>query len=73
MREFILYEPRLKALHDEISLMRQHSYSSVSGSAGHLIEGRSVADWATHARELEYGMNGLVDKAEEASQKNGRQ
>ena len=63
----------VKALKDEISLMRQHSDSSVSGSAGHLIEGRSVADWATHARELEYGMSGLVDKAEEASQKNGRQ
>ena len=63
----------VKALNDEISLMRQHSDSPVSGSAGHLIEGRSVADWATHARELEYGMSGLVAKAEEASQKNGRQ
>ena len=63
----------VKTLKDEISLMRQHSDSSVSGSAGHLIEGRSVADWANHARELEDGMNGLVDKAEEASQKYGRQ
>ena len=59
----------VKTLKDEISLMRQHSDSTVSDSAGHLIEGRSVADWANHARELEDGMNGLVDKAEEASQK----
>ena len=29
----------VKALNDEISLMRQHSDSSDSGSAGHLIEG----------------------------------
>ena len=50
----------VKTLKDEISLMRQHSDSTVSDSAGHLIEGRSVADWANHARELEDGMNGPI-------------
>ena len=59
----------VKALEGEIS-QRRTSHSD-SDSACHLVENRSAADWAAHARELGHGMGSLVAQAEEASQEHG--